>query len=147
MRYAKVLIGFMLALLVVGVVAGIGWTAYNAGVAQGLVESGKIVPSSTGGAVVPVAPFGLYGPFGFHRPFGFGFGLLGCLVPLLFFLFLFSMFRLMFRPRWGRGWGGPWMRGGWDPAHGDIPPGVQEWHRKLHEQDASSQPPGSTPTA
>lgn len=144
MRYFRILLGFVLALLVVGAVAGIGWTAYNAGVAQGFVESGKMVAPTTNGTVVPVAPFGFYGPYGFHRPFGFGFGLIGCLVPLLFFVLIFGMFRFMFSSRRGYGWGGPWMRGGWDPAQGDIPPRVQELHRKLHEQEGTSQPPGNT---
>ena len=94
-----------------------------------------------------VAPYGFYRPFGFGPPFGFGFGFLGCLVPFFFLLFIFALFRLVFRPRWGRGWGGPGMgmRGGWDSPQGDIPPAVKEWHRKLHEEE-SVPPPAATST-
>lgn len=143
MRYGRFLFGIVLALLLFGVVAGVGWTAYNAGITQGVVESGNLVPPSIDGNAAPTAPFyapyGFRGSYGFYRPFGFGFGLLGCLVPLFFIFLLFALFRLAFRPRWGRGWGGPWMGGGvgrdWDPSKGDIPPAVQEWHRKLHETE------------
>lgn len=148
MRYGRILVGFILALLVVGVLAGVGVTAYNAGVSQGVVDSGKLVLPTTDGTAPTapfVAPYGFYRPFGFGPRFGFGFGFLGCLVPLFFFLLLFALFRLAFRPRWSRGWGGPgmgWgMRGGWDPSKGDIPPGLKEIHRKLHEQDAGVTPP------
>jgi hypothetical protein len=148
MRFGRLLFGAVLALLLVGVVAGVGWTAYNAGITQGVVESGKLVPPTIDGSPAPTAPFyapyGFYGPYGFHRPFGFGFGFLGCLVPLFFIFLLFALFRLAFRPRWGRGWGGPWMRGGpggWDPTKGEIPPAVQEWHRKLHETENQAPTP------
>ena len=43
MRNGRILMGFVLALLVVGVVAGIAFTAYNMGVSQGVVDSGKLV--------------------------------------------------------------------------------------------------------
>lgn len=147
MRYGRVFFGIVLALVVVGVVAGVAWTAYNAGIYQGVAESGKLIPPTIDGNTAPVAPFfgpyGFYGPLGFRRGFGFGFGIVGCLVPLFFIILLFALFRLAFRPRWGRGWGGPWMRGGWDgswdPSKGNIPPAVQEWHRRLHETE--NQPP------
>lgn len=135
MENRRILFGIVLALLLIGVVAGVGWTAYNAGITQGVVESGKLVPLTTEGGVAPTAPYGFYRPFGVYRPFGFGFGLLGCLVPILFLFLLFGLFRFMFRPRWG----GPWMRGsGWDPSKGDIPPGVKEWHRKLHDEETQA---------
>jgi hypothetical protein len=86
-------------------------------------------------------PFGFYNAYGSHRPFGFGFGFLGCLVPILFFLLIFALFRFAFRPRWG----GPWRYGGWENGQGDIPPGVREWHRRMHEQDTAP-PPAPTQT-
>jgi hypothetical protein len=143
MRNGRFLLGILLGLLLFGLIAGIGWYAYNIGVAQGLVESGNLVPSTTEGGVVPpapyVMPFGFHNAYAFHRPFGFGFGLLGCLVPILFLLLIFALFRLLFRPFWG----GPWRRGGWDTADGEIPQGVREWHRRMHEQD---NPPPPTPS-
>jgi len=158
MRYGKILVGFLLALLVVGVLAGVGYTAYNAGVSQGLIDSGKLVLPATNGVAPTVpyaapfgAPYGFYRPFGFGPRFGGGFGFLGCLVPLFFIILLFALFRLAFRGRWGRGWGGPGMgmgmRGGWDPSSGNIPPDVKEWHRKLHEEDEKATTPPAAPTA
>lgn len=129
MRASRILFGVVLALVFVALVASVGWTAYNAGIAQGMMESGKLVVPTTTGSVVPVAP--MYAPFGFHRPFGFGFGLFACLVPFFLLLFFVMLMRFAFRPRWG----GPWMRGGWDPSQGDVPERVKEWHRKLHEND------------
>ncbi len=141
MRYGRFILGVILTLLLVGLVAGVGFTAYNMGVMQGAVVSGNLTPPVTGGvapAAPYAAPFWFYGPFGFHRPFGFG--LVGCFVPLLFILLVFVLARLVFRPRWGMR-GGPWMRGDWDPARGDVPERVKEWHKKLH--DAENQAPTS----
>ena len=137
MRYGRFLFGVVLTLLLVGLVAGVGWTAYNAGITQGVVESGKLVVPSGEGNVVPAAPmytpFRFYGAYGFRHPFGFG--ILGCLVPLFFVFLLFALLRFAFRPRWG---GGPWMRGGWDSSQGDVPDRVKEWHRKLHEESSET---------
>lgn len=145
MRYGRFLLGIVLTLLLVGVVAGAALTAYNAGVAQGMVTSGKLVVPSGDGSVAPAAPF--YPPFAFgrpfgYRPFGFGFGLFGCLVPLFFIFLVFGLLRLVFRPRWGYGWGGPGRRG-WDPSQGDMPERVKEWHRKLHEAENQTPPPAA----
>ena len=130
MQNRRFFLGIVLTLLFVGLLASVGWTAYNAGIAQGMVQNGTIVVPSSG-AVLPNAPM-YYGAFGFHRPFGFG--IVGCLAPLFFFLLLFALFRFAFRPHWG----GPWMRGGWDPSQGDMPERVKEWHRKLHEQESAA---------
>ena len=143
MRSGRILFGILVALVLVGLVAGVGVFTYNAGVAQGLVTSGKLVPPSSDGTIPPV-PY--YAPLGLYRPW-FGFGLFGCLGPILFFFFILFLLRLLFwGPRWRRGWGGrPWRTGDfWDPAQGNIPQGVRELHRKLHEQEAGTQPP---PTA
>lgn len=136
MRYGRVLFGVVLALVVIGVLAGVGLTAYNAGVIQGAVANGKFVAPTEGNTLPIVPQYGFYQPFGFYRPFGFGFGFLRCLVPLFFILLLLMLFRFAFRPRWG----GHWMRPGWDPSRGDFPPAVKEWHRKLHEEEANVPP-------
>ena len=133
-----ILIGLLVLALLAGAV-GVGVYAYNAGVAQGLVQSGKLVAPEGG-----VAPYPYYGgPFFFHQPFGFGFGFLGCLFPLLFFFLIFGLLRGIFwRGPWGwrHGWGGghhgPWGKGG-------VPPMFEEWHRQAHGQSA---PPESQPT-
>jgi hypothetical protein len=133
MSNGRILFGIILALVLVALVAGAGWYAYNVGVARGLVmETGSVPPLENGAPVPYSAPFGYYPYWGFHYPFGFGFGLLGCLVPLLFLFLFFGLFRFLFwRPRWG--WDG--RHGGWDPARGEIPPRIKEWHRQLHEEE------------
>ncbi|MEW5721042.1 MAG: hypothetical protein AB1817_20620, partial [Chloroflexota bacterium] len=90
------------------------------GVAQGLADSGKLVAPAVGAVPYPY----------FHRPFGFhtfGFGFLNCLIPLLFFFLLFGLCRAFI---WRGHWSG-WHHRHWDGK--DIPPMVEEWHRKMHE--------------
>jgi hypothetical protein len=121
----RVVLGVLVAIVLIVGLAGVGVYAYNIGVAQGMIDSGK--------APVPVAPapyaYPFYGPFSFH-PFGWGFGFLGCLFPLLFFLLFFSLIRLIV---WGPRWRWHHYRR-WDRDERDVPPMVEEWHRKMHEQ-------------
>ena len=119
----RVVVGILLAIvLIVGAVV-LGSYAYSIGVSQGLATSGKL--PATG--VAPV-PYPYYGPFFLH-PFGWGFGLLGCLFPLLFFLLFFSLIRFVI---WGPRWGWRHHRH-WDRDGRDVPPMVEDWHRKMHE--------------
>ena len=116
----------LLAVLLIAGAVGVGVYAYNAGVAQGLAQGDTATAPGTGG--VPYPAYGV--PF-FYRPFGFGFGLLGCIVPLLFFFLFFGQLRgILWRGRGG--WGGP--RGHW--GKGGVPPTFEEWHRKAHEPQA-----------
>lgn len=144
MRNGKILSGVLLGLILFGVVAGASWYAYNVGVAQGVMQSAVLTAPAVEGNVTPVVPvtvpFWYMQSFRFGHPFGFGFGFLGCLVPIFFFLLIFALFRFAFRPYWGRGW----HRYGGGPSDGDIPPQVKEWHRKLHDQESnvSSSPTG-----
>jgi hypothetical protein len=102
----------VLILVVLGAIAaGVG--AYNAGLAEGLEESGRA------GEVVRVVGPG-YGGWGF--PFGF----------LLFPLFFFGIFFLIRGAFWGRRWGGPGAGG---PGHWRS--GFEEWHRRQHEEESS----------
>lgn len=110
----------ILALILIGAVAGLAWYAYNLGVAQGLAEGANLAVPEGGERVYPY--YG--GPF-FFRPFGFGFGFLGCLVIPLFIFFLFGLGRLFF-------WGGRLHRFGWYPGDRE---GFEEWHRRMHEPD------------
>lgn len=131
------------ALLLLGLVAGVGVMAYNAGVTQGLWLTGTAAPD---GAPVPVTPY--YAPWMFHRPFGFGFGLFACLIPFFFLFAFFVLMRFVFGgPHRHRGWGGPGMYGKWNPEDGNLPPQVVEWHRKLHEQENASPPASPTQAA
>ncbi len=115
----------VLALLVIALAVGIGVVVYQAGYAQGAVESGRInLPP------VASAPF-VYAPW-FYHPFGFGFFPFGCLFPLLGILLVFLLVRAVF---WGGRWGGPRH---WD---GGVPPRFEEWHRRAHgEPQPNPQP-------
>ena len=127
--YGRIVLGVLIAVLLIAGAVGIGVYSYNFGVAQGLVDSGKLVAPAAGAAPYPY----LYRPFGFHSV-GLGFGYLNCLFPLLFFFLLFGLCRaFIWRGRWG--WGGMHHRH-WD---GNIPPMVEEWHRKMHEQTPAAQ--------
>ncbi|MBF8281595.1 MAG: hypothetical protein HW378_510 [Anaerolineales bacterium] len=141
MNGRTILIGLLVLALLAGA-AGVGVYAYNAGVAQGLVQSGKVT-------VVEGGPYANYGgPFFFPRPFGFGFGFLGCLFPLLFFFLIFGLLRgLLWRGPWGwrRGWGGGGHHGHGPWGEGSVPPMFEEWHRRAHSQapSESTEPPSS----
>jgi len=124
----RFVIGVVLAIVLIVGAVGVGVYAYNVGLAQGMVDTGKVAAPAT--APAPYAyPF--YGPF-FLRPFGWGFGFLGCLFPLLFFLVFFSLIRLVI---WGPRWGWRHHRH-WDRDEHGVPPMVEEWHRKMHEPQA-----------
>lgn len=131
----RIVLGVLITLALIAGAATVGFYAYQAGVAQGVVESGKLT-------VAPTSPDGqVYhywgGPFFYHHPFGFGFGFLGCLIPFLFFILIFSLIRLaVFGPRrWG-GWGyRHWGPGGWEQG---VPPPFEEWHRRAHGGSGSA---------
>ena len=119
----RIVAGVMLTLIAAAVIVGIGATVYNAGMAQGLAQSGQLIERAPDGAIYPY-----YG-----RPFG-GFGFFGLIFPLFFMLFIFGAMRALFwRGAWSRGHlhHGAWA-GKWDPSKG--PQGMfEEWHRQAHE--------------
>ena len=110
---------FLLSLVLVFVIvvgaAGLGTYAYNAGVAQGLAQSGQI--AAPDGAVAPY-----YAPRYYH-PIDFGFG--GFLFSCLFIFLIFGLVRAIF---WRSHWGMHGRR--WNS---DFPPMAAEWHRKMHD--------------
>ncbi|HKH47595.1 MAG TPA: hypothetical protein VKM72_23305 [Thermoanaerobaculia bacterium] len=116
-------VGALLLALVVGL------TAWQAGVAHGIEQSGKIVVAPSGPHPGPY-PYP-YPYYGWHRPWGFGFGFL--FIPL-FFAFWFFVVRGLFWRRAGYGYGGCGPRGRFD-----------EWHRQAHARDTGDAPP--TPAA
>lgn len=136
----KIGLRILSALVLVAAIAGIGYFAFQAGVAQG----SPITIEAPSGESVP-APYPYYGyGYGmpFHRPYGFGFGF-GCFGPLLalFLIFLaIKSFRVLFwGPRWGwghRGGYGPWGRH-WENG---VPPMFDEWHKRSHGQQPDAQP-------
>ena len=128
--------GFLIAILVLGVVVLggglIAATAYQAGVATAVTVA-QPVAEGAATVVVPVAGYG----WGWHG-FGPGFGFLG-FFGFLFFLFLFfALIRAIAGPRrgWG-GYGGPGRWGDGPKAHFD------EWHRESHRDEPPAVPPAA----
>jgi len=117
------------ALLVIAVLAGVGYAGYHFGYIQGMANAPEIATAiskaAENGQTLPVPPMLGYGrsyasPFMWmphHGFFPFG-GLLGFL--FLIFLF-FGLMRLIFRPHWYPA--GPGMHGHW---RGYPPPWAQE---------------------
>ena len=104
--------------LILASAATIAIGAYNAGVAHGFAESGRMI------AAPPGAPPYLYA---WPRPWGFGFF---PIFPIFFFLLFFFVVRgLLWRGRW---------HGGWRYHHDGVPPAFEEWHRRAHAAEPSS---------
>jgi hypothetical protein len=132
----------LLAVLVTVIVAGVAAVAaYMTGYDAGLVAGGSAT-------VAPIVVTG-GGP-----------GFLGFLAFIFVLFLLFALFRAFARPRWAGTDGGPWGHGGrgrwrgpwgdaWDKGHwtsGEhpIPRGLDELHRRLHEDQATQEPiPGT----
>ncbi|HSG41789.1 MAG TPA: hypothetical protein VLA72_01425 [Anaerolineales bacterium] len=114
-------------LVLIAAIAGIGFFAYQAGVANG----SPVTIEASSGETVP-APHYAYG-YRYH-PFGFGFG---CFGPLLgFFLIVLALksFRMLFwGPRWG--WGGHHSGHRSKRWEGSTPPIFDEWHKKAHNEE------------
>lgn len=117
----------LVALVLIAAVIGVGVYAYSLGMTQGLAQK---VPVTTGGTI-PMPNFYPWHPF-----FGFGWGPLGCLVPLFLLFLIFGSVRALF-------WHGPmgWRHmhrrhWGWhdenDKNDKDFPPFFAEWHRRAH---------------
>jgi hypothetical protein len=143
----RLVTAFVLLLVLAAGAAGLGLYAYNAGVARGLADSGKLVLPQVGAAPYAVGPFFHYGFFG---P---GMGLLNCLLLFLGLGFIFALVRgLMFvifgRWHWRdadgpngpgfRPWHGPWGHGPWGRGY---PPFFEDWHRQAHGQGKPQEPP------
>jgi hypothetical protein len=120
-------------LVLAALLVGAGTFIYQMGVTQGLAAN--TTPAVQGSN--PAAPYLYYPPF--YRPWGFGFFPFGFIFPLFFGILIFSLVaRALF---------GGWRRNGpgyWGGMHGrdphDIPPMVEEWHRKMHEAGSNPSP-------
>jgi hypothetical protein len=141
----RAIVTFILSLIAVGVLVGIGAEIYQAGVAQGVIDAGRF-PAA---AAVPVAGYG-----GYH-----GFNVLGLLFPILFLFLIFGLLRAAFsRGRgWGHGYGHGYGRGwssGWDKGEGEGGPSswreererrMADMHRRFHEAEGGTDPgPGGS---
>ena len=112
-----------IGLLLIGTLAGGGYWAYNAGLAQGLANA----HAAAGGAPVVVWP-----------RWGFGFGFFP-FFPIFFFILLWVVLLrgLFWRGRgWGRACGYGYDRG--------VPPQFEEWHRRAHEQSGAAPTTGTS---
>jgi len=118
----RIAVGVVLVVALIAAGAALAWMAYNAGAAQ----------TAAPGAVAPLGVTA-YRPH-YMAPFGFGF--VGCLVPLAFLFLVFGLFRFvvwggmrrhMMHEGWGpRGWGThDGMREHWQQR-------MDEWHREAH---------------
>jgi hypothetical protein len=133
-------------LILLAAIAGLGFFAYQAGVAHGIATNIQVP-----GADVPGAGSLLYG-MPYRHFMGFpGFGLFGVLFAFfLLFLAFGAMRRLIWGPRWGwrhmghgpMGYGrmghGPWGEGG-------VPPMFAEMHRRAHAAEANEDAAGKKP--
>jgi hypothetical protein len=117
--------------VVAAVIIGTGIAIFNAGMAQGAAMSGQLPDGATAPVYAPI-----YRPWGF-----FGFGCFALLGLFLLFPLIFGLGRMAFGPP--RGWHrGPWGMGGPRGANGEqVPPHVEELHRRLHEK--MNQPPAA----
>ena len=123
-------------LLLVGLVAVVGTTIYNAGVTAGIAaDVGDAIAS---GAPVPI---GVYpGPYVGH-PWGWGWGggFFGILFGIFFLFLIFGLLRAAFGwGRWGghRGWGGYKGYGG--DHHRGPRESFEEWHREQHGEEPAA---------
>jgi hypothetical protein len=118
-----VIVGALLLAAVVGI------AAWQAGVAHGIEQSGKIVVpqfSQPGGPYPYPYPY-----YGWHRPWGFGF----LFVPLFFLFWLFVVRGLFWRRV---GYGGGWHGGPCGPRAR-----FDEWHRQAHARGTDEASPGA----
>ena len=144
----RAIAGLFFTILFVGVLIAIGDGIYSAGVAQGIVDAGR-VPA---GAAVGVAGYGV--GWGFH-------GFLGLLFPLFFLFLLFGIIRAIFGfGGRGRGWShrhdGYGYSAGWGSGPKGGPGGGPEsWreererrmadmHRRLHEEESGRDASGGS---
>ncbi len=139
----RIIFGVVMAVLLLGLLAGAAVMAYNAGVSQGLVQSGKLALPQNGQSFGVMPYYGVYPPF-FH-PFGF-LGLIPLVLGTLFFLFLIS--RVFFFGRMAHGGGMRRHFDRWGEGSNQVPPMVEEWHKRMHSQpdDLNKTGASSTPS-
>lgn len=125
----KIALRLVSGLVLLAVIAAIGFFAFQAGVVQG----SPITIEAPSGDAVP-APYPHYGyGYGmrFHHPFGFGFG---CLIPI-FAVFLLVLALKSFRVMmWGPHWGWGHRHGGWGER--GVPPMFEELHKRAHGESS-----------
>lgn len=126
-------------LILLSLIGGAGYMAYQAGVAQGIAQAPEVAVAIEKAAEegAPVSPMYGHG-YGYGYPQGYGFGHphrffnpFGAVCLSIFFLFLFLGFmKMMFFRRMRHGWGhhNHWKKD-WDEK---VPPFFEEWHKRAH---------------
>ena len=122
-------------LVLLAAMAGLGFFAYQAGIAHGVAANIQVSTADTNGSTY------LYRGMPYGHFMGFpGFGLFRLLIPLfLLFLAFGALRRLIWGPRWGmRHMGhGPMGHGPWGEG---VPPMFAEMHRRAHASQTEEQP-------
>jgi hypothetical protein len=129
------------AIVVVGILAGLGVTIFNAGVSQGMAQGAGLATASGAPAVA-------YGWYGFGPHWGWGFPIFGIFFWILGIFLVFALLRAVFGwGRWGaRRWDGRGP-GGWDGPGGvdGRREAMERFHRELHERTDVSGSPDQAP--
>jgi len=133
-------------LVLLAAIAGLGFFAYQAGVAHGVAANIQVPAAETAGS-----PYPFYG-MPYRHFMGFpGFGLFGLLIPLFLLCLAFgAMRRMIWGPRWGmRHMHGPMGHGpmGHGPCGEGVHPMFAEMHRRAHAAETGEQPAGKKPEA
>jgi hypothetical protein len=128
---------FIAALVLVGLLAVVGVSIYNAGVSAGIAtDVGNAIAS---GAPVPAGYY--YGPYVGH-PWGFGFGFGGFLIGIFFLFIFFGLLRAVFGwGRWGHHDGGGYSKFG---RHGRWNEYMGAWHDEQHGKAPDASTPDKT---
>ncbi len=117
----RVWLSVLLTVLVIGVVAAIGYGVYQIGFDQGV--------AATAGETTTVIQAG-------HR--GYGWGFFPWFIFPLFFFFLFFIGKAFWWGPWRGGWGGPYGAGQYRGGQGDVPPNIDQrlttWHEQAHAE-------------
>jgi len=128
-------------IVVVGVLAGIGVSVYNAGVSEGIAEAARVAQAAGEDPTVVYPPYA-GGGYGYGFGGGWGIGPFGIIFWILGIFLIFGLLRAAFG--WGRwrGPGGPGGHGG--PGYGGWDRGerIAEMHRELHKRDDQPQASG-----
>lgn len=124
----SIIVRLIAAFLLVGLLAAGGYTAYRAGVAQGIAQAPEVADAiqQQGAPVAPMIGYGYPQRFGYHpfHPFG------AICFSILFLFLFFGLMKMLFFRRMRHGWGhhGHW-KGEWT---GGVPPMFDEWHKRAH---------------
>jgi len=124
--------GVLAVIVMVAVLAGIGITAYNAGVSEGVAEAARAAQAA---GDTPAVVFPPYAGLHYGHGWGGGFGFFGIIFWILGFFLIVGLLRAAFGwGRWGGGGQGGPGRGGWNRDER-----IAEMHRELHRRDDQPQ--------